>query len=279
MSRPGRSRPTDQAGQRRPTGRSGRGRQPVASAVDRGGRGRRGQSNVVGVALLLGVTVVALGAVTASVGSVIQGNAATADTTRVAADFDDALQPVEVTGPHRGRVSFTGGELAVVDRELRVLNGSGVVANASVDALVFRAGDQRALFLAGAVVRDSGTTATLYATPPVTASRGTGGVLVVGAPVLNASGGSVAATGPTTVALRTRVSHERTGLGDGTYRVAVETTTPGPWERYLQRQGGTVLDRRDFDGDDVDSVVVRFPGDRTAYLVVHDMRLEVSARG
>lgn len=264
-------------GRGRRTSRSGRGRRSTASPIDRGGRG---QSNVIGVALLLGVTVVALGAVTASVGTVIQGNAATADTTRVVADFDDALQPVEVTGPHRGRVSFTGGELDVVDRELRVLSGSAVVANASVDALVFRAGDQRAIFLAGAVVRDAGTTATLYATPPVTASRGTaGGVLVVGAPVLNASGGSVVASGPTTVALRTRVSHERTALGDGTYRLAVETTTPGAWERYLQRQGGTVLDSRDFDGDGVESVVVRFPGDRTAYLVVHDMRLEVSVRG
>jgi flagellin-like protein len=45
--------------------------------------GDRGQSNVVGVAIMLGVTVVALATVTASVGTVVQDSAATADATRV----------------------------------------------------------------------------------------------------------------------------------------------------------------------------------------------------
>ena len=242
-----------------------------------GGRDR-GQSHVVGVALLLGVTVVALGALTASVGTVIEGTAATADATRVAEDLDDALRPVEATGPRRGRLSFTGGELEVVERDLRVLDAGGVVETVEADALVYRRDDQRVVYLAGAVVRQTGAGSQLYAPPPVTASSASGGVLVVGAPVLNASRTSVGATGSTTVVLETAVSHERTPLGNGTYRVAVETTTPGAWERYFERRGATVLGRRDVDGDGLASVVARFPGERVGYLVVHDLRLEVHVR-
>lgn len=240
----------------------------------------RGQSNVVGVALLLAITVLALGALTASVGTVVEGNAASADASRVAAGFDDGIDAVEATGPRRGRISFTDGELAVVERELRVLRGGRVVRVVDVDALVYSTGRQRVIYLAGAVVRDAGSTARLYARPPVTASRagGPGGVLVVGAPVLNASRSTVVAGGGSTVALRTDVSHERTSLGRGRYAVAVETTTPGPWERYFRRQGASVR-RHDYDRDGRASVVARYPGTREAYLVVHDLRLEVSAGG
>lgn len=241
--------------------------------------GVRGQANVVGVAIMLGVTVVALATLTASVGSVVQDSAATADAARVAEDLDDALRAVEATGHREGRVSFSRGELAVVDRQLRVLDAGGVVATVDADALVFRTGDQRVVYLAGAVVRDTGAGGQLYETPPLSASRGTGGVLVVGAPALNATTQRVAASGPTTVRLETDVSHDRTALGNGTYRVAVETTTPDAWARYLERAGATVTGQRDFDGDGTASVVARFPGERVGYLVVHDLSLEVHPRG
>lgn len=241
----------------------------------RGVPGDRAQSHVVGVAVMLGVTVVALGTVTASLGAVVQGSAAAADANRVAADLDDALRPVEATGHRRGEVSFTSGELVVVERELRILDGAGVVETVPVDALVFRAGEQRVVYLAGAVVRSTGSGAHLHARPPIAASEG---VMVVGAPRLNASDRRVATTEPTTVALETNVSHRRQALGDGEYRVAMETTTPGAWERYFERAGATTT-RRDLDGDGVDSVVGTFPGVRTGYLVVHDLRLEVRPRG
>ena len=240
--------------------------------------GTRGQANVVGVAVMLGVTVVALATLTAGLGTVVQDSAATADAARVAADLDDALRPVEGTGHRTGQVSFSRGELAVVERQLRVLDAGGVVATVDVDAVAFRAGDQRVVYLAGAVVRETGAGGQLYETPPVSASRGTGGVLVVGVPTLNATNQRVAATGPTTVRLETDVSHDRTPLGNGTYRVAVETTTPDPWERYFERAGAVVTGPRDFDGDGTASVVPRFPGERVGYLVVHDLSLEVHPR-
>lgn len=239
----------------------------------------RGQSNVVGVAVMLGVTVVALSAVTASVGTVVEETGATADATRVAADMEDAISAVEASGPRRGQISFTEGELNVADRELRILDENGIVETVEVDALEFRTGDQRVVYLAGAVIRETSAGAELYDPPPITASSGADGVLVVGAPMLNTTDRSVRSTGGSRVALDTDVSHARTNLSNGTYRVAVETTTPDAWARYFERRGATVQDRRDVDGDGVASVVAQFQGDRIAYLVVHDLRLEVRVRG
>ncbi|PSQ16386.1 hypothetical protein BRD00_11115 [Halobacteriales archaeon QS_8_69_26] len=235
----------------------------------------RAQSNVVGVAILLGLTVVAMGALTAGIGAVVEENAATADAHRVSDGFDRSLRPVETTGAHRGRVSFAEGTLRTVERDLRVI-GDGTTHTVQVDALVYEGDGHRVAFLAGAIVRGTAPGAVMERQPPITASRGSGGVLVVGAPKLNASpvarsGSEVSAT------LHTDVTHDRTRLGEGEYTVAIETETPRAWERAFERLGATVVATdRDFDGDGVTSVVARFPGDRVAYLVVHDMRLEVS---
>jgi hypothetical protein len=235
-------------------------------------RSRRAQTNVVGVAVLIGLTMLSLGTLTATVGTVVQQDAAAADAGRVAADLDGTLNPVANTGAGRGRVSFTEGRLSVADRTLRVLNDSGTVARVEVGALVFESGNHRVVFLGGAVTRGEGNGSRLYAPPPVASSRRT---LLVGAGRLNASGpGSLAASAPTSATLRTNVTHQRRALGDDTYRVAVETAAPGAWESHFVRANATVT-RRDFDGDGVRSVVADYRGPRVAYLVVHDMRLEV----
>lgn len=236
----------------------------------------RAQSNVVGVAVLLGITVIALGALTASIGAVVESNAATADAHRVADGFDRALEPVETTGYSRGRVSASSGRFYTADRELRVLDGSGVVATVSVDALVYESEGREVRAIGGAITRGGSGGARMYRPPPITASRQASGVLVVGAPRLNASSVAVGGDGPTDLVLRSNITHERRSLGNGTYRIAVETETPHAWQSYFERLNATVVATdRDADGDGVTSVVARFPGDRTAYLVVHDMRLEV----
>lgn len=226
----------------------------------------RGQSDVVGVALLLGLTVLSLGALTAGIGVVVEENAASADARRVAADLDGALRPVETTGVHRGPVAFTDGTLGTVDRDLRVLGG-GRVHRVEVDALVYTAGDRRVTYVAGAIMRGSLGSTTLESMPPVTVGPD---VLIVGAPKL---GGRVAVAGEDVrTTLATDVSHERTALGRDSYRLAIETRTPEPLARRFGEDHPTAV--RDIDGDGVPSVVVRFPGVRTGYLVVHDMALE-----
>ncbi|WP_049971380.1 DUF7289 family protein [Haladaptatus cibarius] len=234
---------------------------------------KRGQSNVVGVALLLGTVMLSLAGLTASVGFVVDSNTATADATRVSTDMNRALSPVESTGVHRGRISFSDGRLETAERELRILDDSGVARTVQVDALRFTSGSRRVTYVAGGIVRGTNDSARMYTQPPITASRD-GGVLVVGAAKLNASERAVASNTGTSALVRTNVTHARTTLGNGTYRVAVETEATGAWRRYFERQNTTTT-TRDFDGDGIPSVVAEYPGQRFAYLVVHDMRTEV----
>lgn len=49
-------------------------------------------------------------------------------------------------------------------------------------------------------------------------------------------------------------------LGNGTYRTAVETTTPSPWERYFRAKNASVI-RRDIDVDALQERGPRLPDD------------------
>jgi len=230
----------------------------------------RAQSHVVGVVVLLGLTAIAMGGLTATIGTIVDEQTASADANRVASDLDSALRPVETTGYRAGEVSFASGSLGVEQRELRVLDSSGVVATIQTDALVFEAQQRRVAAVAGAIVRGHGESTWLATTPPITSGDG---VLVVGAQKLNGTG-SVGGSGGVTTTLSTNVSHDRRLLGDGEYRVAIETATPGAFEQYADARGHDVT-VTDIDGDGVPSALIEYDGTRTAYLVVHDMRLEV----
>lgn len=233
---------------------------------------RRAQSHVVGVALLLAITTISLGVLTAGVGTVVQSNAAAADANRVADTFV-GLQPSKVTGTERHRLAFSEGSLRVVDRTVRVLDGDGVVASHKADALVFEGGDRRVTFLAGTVVRGGAGAARVTDRPPFSLAES---LLIVGLPVLHARGpATISGSGATRLTLETTTTHNRRSLGEGRYRVAVETATPGAWEAYFETVGAETT-RRAFDDDDgIPSVVATFPGERTAYLVVHDTLLEI----
>lgn len=237
------------------------------------GRSGRGQSSVVGVALLLGATVVALGVVTASVGVLVDGHAARADADRVATDLQSGLKPVESTGHRSTTVQFNGGRLFTAERQLRISDAIGTVATVDIGAVVYERGDYRVAAVGGAVVRGRGENAWIVESPPVVGSE-SNGVLVVGAANLSANPASVGG-GRGTVTLATNVTHDRRSLGAGRYEVAIETEAPAAFERYFVDQGATVS-RADRDGDGVVSVVAEFPGRRRAYLVEHRMRLEVT---
>ena len=232
----------------------------------------RGQSNVVGVALLLGVAVVSMGALTAAVGVVVESSAGQADAERVATDLDSALQPVAATGPHRARVTFSEGRLGPVDRNLEIRESGTVLERVAVDALVYESGDRRVAFLAGGIVRGGPGRAWVESAPPITADDD---VLVVGAPRLGDEVGSVGGSGGVTATVETDVSHRRRPLGEGEFTVALETSTPSAWERAFEKRGATV--RRE--PGTPPTVVATFEGERTGYLVVHDLDAEVSGGG
>jgi hypothetical protein len=234
----------------------------------------RAQAQIVGVSILLLVTVLSLGALTAGVGTVIEGNAASADAARVADSLASGLDPVETTGRSREELAFTQGQVETADRQLRLLKDGSTVETVEVGAVVYRASGTRVAYVAGAVVRGTAGSADLHTPPPVTASRGEGGVLVVGAPQLGSEEATIGGSGGASVPLRTNVRHERSDRGEGRFRVAIETTTPAALAPYFREQGATT-DRRDIDGDGVPSLVATYPGERRAYLVVHEMDLHL----
>jgi hypothetical protein len=234
-------------------------------------RRSRSQSSVVGVALLLGATVVALGVLTASVGALVDAHVARSDAARVASDLDGSIRPVETTGRHSGTVRFVDGSLRTAQRDLRVFDDDGLVDRFPAGALVFEHGERRAAFVAGAVLRGSDESAWRIGDPPVTSGPD---VLVIGVPILGDERVTVGGS-EVTVGVETNVSHRRRRLPPGRYRVAVETAAPAALEPYFEAEGASVT-RRDFDGDGVSSVVAAYPGNRTAFLVEHRLRLEVS---
>lgn len=220
---------------------------------------------------MLALTVLALGTVTAGVGSLFETHAASADTQRVATQFAETLDSDRTTGPRTGRVSFSDGHLSTEPRELRILDAGSVVETVDVDALVFERGDSHVEYVAGAIVRNRQQSSWLDRPPAITSSSDPA-VLVIGAPRVNASHTTVGTSGSTTI--RTNVSHDRTDLGQGTFSVAIETETPDAFDRYFEGENATTTER-DFDGDGIDSVVGEYSGTRTGYLVVHDLRVEV----
>jgi hypothetical protein len=234
----------------------------------------RAQSHVVGVALMLGLTVAALGGLTVAVGSVIDAQTASVDATRIADEMDVTLQPLETTGPEAGTLHFADGNLGTVNRELRILENGSVIDRRSIGALVFEAEDRRVAFLGGAIVRGRASGAWLAAEPPIVASE-RNGVLVAGVARLGAGDVAVGTEQATQVTLRTNVSHSRLDLGRGRFAVAIETTTPRPFERYFADQNVS-LSRTDFDGDGIESVVANYSGQRRGYRVIHNLSLEVA---
>ncbi|MFC6987903.1 hypothetical protein ACFQJD_19050 [Haloplanus sp. GCM10025708] len=67
---------------------------------------RRGQTAVVGVALLLAMTVLSLAALTATIGTVVEDSSRAAETGRVVRGFDAALDPHAGT-PHERRIAVS----------------------------------------------------------------------------------------------------------------------------------------------------------------------------
>lgn len=226
--------------------------------------------------MLLAITVIGIGGLTAGIGAVIESNAASADATSVVDGFEEALQPTATTGDRTGELRFSEGHIHTEPRRIRVLNESGVIETVAADALVYESSDERVAYHGDAIVRGTPGNAWFRSDPAITIDRNDGGPLIVNAPTLNTTRIGVSGGSARPVRLATTVTHDRQALGDDEYRIAVETSTPGPWERFFEDVGASVeATDRTFPGDEEPSVVARIDGERTGYLVTHDMRLEV----
>ena len=232
----------------------------------------RGQSHVVGVALLCCVAVVSMAAVAGSVGGIVSETAANADVTRVAGALNDAVGPATGIGEGAVRVPFGAGRLHTVPRDVRVLDANGTVRRYRTNAVGFDAEGRGVTSIAGAtVVRTQGWARVAR---PVRATA-TPGALVLDLVVVD---GDVDVSGRGGgVTLRTNATVTRESFDGGAYRVAIETRQPAAFVRYYERDGatGTVVGERDFDGDGIPSVVVAYPPTSRAYVVVRAVEVAV----
>lgn len=236
---------------------------------------RRGQSHVIGAVLLIGLSVVALGGLTLAVGSVMDSQATNADAERVATVMDETLHGVERTGYYSRSVTVSGGTFGAESRTLRIINGTDdVVVELQVDALVYEAGDFRVEGTWGAVVRGTPGNAWLESEPPVSSSA-TNEVLVLGAPVLGADRNTTVTAAGTSIDFEIDVEHTEHDLDRDEWSVAIETPTAGPFERYFEGAGASTVAVEHFPGDDEQSVVASFSGERQLFVVEHDLALVI----
>lgn len=229
---------------------------------------RRAQSSIIGVAVLVTVTALSVGALTMAAGTFVEDGVAAANSQRVA----DDLAGIDRYGRDTARVAFSRGTLRVESRTARLLRDGRVVATVDVDALVYESRGRRVAYLGGVTVTARHDRARVHGSLPVVAGDGR---LLVDLVALNASGPSaVGGTQPVTVTIRTNATHAYRALEDGQYAVAVETATPRAWGRAFDAAGMEHA-RRDFDDDGVPSVVASVPGSGTVDLAVHDLRAVV----
>ncbi|KAB1198920.1 MULTISPECIES: hypothetical protein [Haloferax] len=231
----------------------------------------RGQANVVGVALLLGIGVVAIGLLTASVGGLVDAQLSTADADAATNGFSSLRDGVfsGANGTHPVRV--TDGDLSRVNRTVRVVPDDGVNRTYDADGYVATFGGHRVAFVGGAVVRGTAENARLV-TPVPLSSAGDAAFLPLSTLTGESTDGGGLGGG---AELRVESNRTVTDLPAGTYTVAVETATPEAWERSFEGRGYNTT-RTDFDGDGVPSVVAAIPGERTLVLAEYDVTVVVT---
>ncbi|ELZ72949.1 hypothetical protein C457_03271 [Haloferax prahovense DSM 18310] len=230
----------------------------------------RGQANMVGVALLLGIGVVAIGLLTASVGGLVDAQIATADADAAADGFSSLRDGVAAGANDSYPIRVTDGDLSRVNRSVRIIPEAGTNRTYDADGYVADLGGQRVAFVGGAVVRGTGDRAVLV-TPVPLSFAGDAAFLTV--PVLTADATDGGGLGGG-AALRTRTTRTVTDLPTDGYAVAIETATPVAWERAFEGRGFDTS-RADFDSDGTESVVAVVSGDRTLTVARYDLAVVV----
>ncbi len=230
----------------------------------------RGQSNVVGVALLLGIGVVAIGLLTASVGGLVDAQLSTADADAATNGFTSLRDGVFDGTNESHPIHVTDGEFARVNRTVRLISEDGEPRTYDADGYVATFGGHRVAFVGGAVVRGTRANARLVTPVPLSFA---GDAAFLPLPTLtgaSADGGGLGGGAE----LRATATRNVTTLPTDSYTVAVETATPDAWERSFERQGfGTT--RTDFDDDGIPSVVATVPDERTFAVARYNLTVVV----
>lgn len=238
---------------------------------------RRGQSAIIGVALLLTITVVSVGLLTAGTGILVDEAAQEADIERIGEAFTSGYRPATLEGSTTMALSLTGGKLVTAPRAITISRYGDIVTRVQTLALKYERSGRSVTVHGGGVLQDRADGATFIRDPNVITRFGGDGdrVLTIALVVLS---GNVdeRVEDPRRVRLEFEATHERRALGAGRYTVRVETATPGAWVRYFEEAGAEVRLQEGTD-DEVDVVIADLGRVTEARLILH--HVEVRSHG
>lgn len=198
-------------------------------------RGRtRGQSAIIGVALLLGLTIVSVGVLTAGTGILVDEAAQGADAQRVADRLATAYNPSTLEGATTLSLALTGGQLTTEERRITLRRSGDVVATVDTRALRFARGDHHVSVLGQAIIRGQADRARFVRDPGLVTVFGAEDDRTLSVSITSLSGQvDESMSQQTSLRLRLHGSHERRDPGAGRYSISIETATPELWEAYL----------------------------------------------
>lgn len=247
---------------------------------------RRGQTNAAGLALLILLVVLALGALTAGIGSVIHTGATTVETERVADELGEALNPVSGTSGNMtvevgtGTVTTEQRSIRLVDKESTGFDPGNqtveIIDQQPATAVQYSINDRRATVFGSGVFLTDQDDSDLYQRPHLIVDDDPEGILIIGIPHIEADQTVLAGPDKTTLNMQTAVDYNRQKVDHQQFYLGIETQHPQAWEQYLKELDATVVTTSaHFDDDQHESVIVTFNGSRTVEIIDYTIDLEV----
>lgn len=237
------------------------------------------------LALVAAVTVLALGGLTAGIGSLIQGGASTVEAERAADELGAAVDPKEIVGTRERSVDLRGGTVDVKAHRIRIVDADGlaiheseatvpIVEELQSDALVYTRDDQTIRLRGRAITTSIDGDHSLHREPGIITDDDT---VVLGIGLLQTDDEKLEDRSAA-VTVIAESEHERVTYPEQAYAIAIETPHPDIWEPYLESTGASVeTTGAQFPDDDYHSVIATFAGERELVLVRNDVTVEVQA--
>ncbi|WP_330631336.1 DUF7289 family protein [Halocatena halophila] len=226
----------------------------------------RGQSHVVGVALLLAITIISMSVLTMSVGTLIDAGQSRDEHERVGTALERLNDP---SSPDRTSLTATIGTISTAPREITVSTSTGADYRFETTAIVYTNGHHRVSTLCGAVISGQPGNAWFRSTPRVFSPE-SASVRLIRLTAISTSGFDRLQGAHTFNRQRSRTHHSHDTL---TGSLSIETATPGPFERFF-RARGYAPSREDPDSDGIPSVSVSFTQKRRTILMIRNITVE-----
>jgi flagellin-like protein len=195
---------------------------------------QRAQSAVIGVALLMVITVVSIGVLTAGTGLLVDEAGRNADAQRVADRLLAGYEPRTLLGATTISLPVTGGHLYTVPRTIEVHRFGDPVATFETAAIRYQRAGHRVSASGQALVQGRGPDARFLRRPALVTVLEAEGQRVLSISVVRIESDiDHGVDRPGSLALSLVATHERRELDPGRYTLSLETDEPVLWERAL----------------------------------------------